>query len=453
MLRTALASLAALMTALSADAEQDLAITIYNDDVALVRDVRTIPFEPGRAVVEFENVSAAIVPQTVSLVADDVTVIEQNFDYDLLSPAKLMEKAVGERVRIVRTNPGNGAETSEIAQVLSVNDGAVLRIGERIEVLRDDGLPTRVIFDEVPPNLRARPTLSVDLQTQRADERAAELRYLTHGLSWSADYVGVFDEKAELLDFQGWITLTNQSGTTFPAARTRLVAGNVNLGRGIGQPRAEHAPQRAGTESAPQQTLADYYLYELPQRTTLADRQTKQVGFADASGVPAKKVYRYVADWFRSASEPDGVVIAIEFENSRAARLGIPLPAGVVRMYARDSQEKAQFIGEDQLEHSPAGSRMAFDIGEAFDVTVQPEVVEQSSGSMFRDGFVRMKYVFRNARKTPARVVFEQGSLYYDWELEEASQPGAKRDAFTLQWLVDVPPNGEKTLTFRIDWD
>jgi hypothetical protein len=151
--------------------------------------------------------------------------------------------------------------------------------------------------------------------------------------------------------------------------------------------------------------------------------------------------------------QPESAVIAIEFSNASAAGLGLPLPAGIVRMYARDSQSKAQFIGEDLLEHSPAGSQLAFDIGEAFDVTAQAQVLEQSSGSLIKDGFVRMEYVFRNARKTAARVVFEQGGLYSDWELEEESLPGKKRDAYTLQWEIEVPANAETKLTFRIDWD
>jgi len=432
----------------------DLTVTIYNDDIALVHDVREIAFESGRSVIEFKDVSASILPQTVALTASDVTVLEQNFDYDLLTPEKLLEKAVGQRVRIVRTNPGNGAETSEVADVLSVNDGAVLRIGERIEVLRDDGLPTRVIFDKVPPNLRARPTLSVDLQTRTPGSRSAELRYLTTGLAWKADYVGVFDEANERIDFQGWITLSNDSGTAYPNARTLLVAGNLNLvGGAFDWSRRARSPRTAGSEPSPQRPLADYYIYDLPQRTTIANHQNKQVAFVDAAGVPAHKSYRYVANSFLNMEDPESAVVGIEFSNAAASGLGVPLPAGIARMYARDSASKAQFIGEDQLEHSPAGSQLAFDIGEAFDVTAQAEIVEQSQGSFFKDGFVRMKYVFRNARKAPARVLFEQGGLYADWKLNAESSPSKQRDAFTLQWQLDVPANGETTLTYRIDWD
>jgi hypothetical protein len=449
------AALAFLLAAPAAAQTQDLTITIYTDDVALGRDVREIAYEAGRAVVEFPEVSASIMPQTVALTASDVTVLEQNFDYDLLSPAKLMEKAVGQRVRIVRTNPGNGAETSEVAEVLSVNEGAVLRIGSRIEVLRDDGLPTRVIFDRVPPNLRARPTLSVDLQTNTPGKRPTELRYLTRGLLWKADYVGVFDEKAGRIDLQGWITLTNRSGTSYPNARAHLVAGNLNFqsgGAGGGRPRAQ-TQREAGTEASSQQTLADYYLYDLPHRTTIADRQTKQVGFVDASGAPARKVYRFLANGFPNMDTPASAIVSIDFSNARAAGMGVPLPAGVVRMYARDRQAKAQFIGEDAIEHTSAGSQLAIDIGEAFDVTAQSEITDGGVGNFWDDGFVEMKYTFRNARFDPARIVFEQHGLGFDWEIEEESLKGTKRDAFSYRWEVDVPAEGETVLSFRVDWD
>ena len=212
-------------------AGQRLALTIYNQDLALVEDVRSLDFTAGRSRLEFKDVSASIRPETVALSAAGVEIVEQNFDFDLLTPEKMMEKAVGRQVRIVRTNPGNGNEVTETATVLSVNNGVVLKIGDRIEVLRADGAPTRVIFDKVPENLRARPTLSVNVQSNAAGRRDATLSYLTTGLSWKADYVALFDEQAKKLDMQGWVTLTNKSGTTFSDAVTQLVAGNINIVR------------------------------------------------------------------------------------------------------------------------------------------------------------------------------------------------------------------------------
>ena len=206
-----------------------LSVTIYNANLALVRDARQLDIAAGRQTLEFKDVSSAIRPETVALSADGVSIVEQNFDYDLLTPEKLMEKAVGKQVQIVRTNPGNGAQVTETATVLAANEGVVLKIGDRIEVLRDDGIPTRVIFDKVPDNLRAEPTLSVVVDSDHGGSRVASLSYLTTGLSWKADYVALFDETAAKLDLQGWITLQNQSGTSFKDADTQLVAGHGQL--------------------------------------------------------------------------------------------------------------------------------------------------------------------------------------------------------------------------------
>ncbi len=210
-------------------ADRSLSVTIYTDDLALVQDRRDIDIKGGRQRIEFQDVSAQIRPETASLTAGDISIVEQNFDFDLLTPAKLMEKAVGHEVTIVRVNPATGAETREQAEVLATNGGVVLKIGQRIEVLRDDGLPVRVIFDKVPDNLRARPTLSVTVIGGRAGTRPATLSYLTPGLGWRADYVALYNEGDGKIDVQGWVTLTNSSGVTYDDAQTLLVAGSPSL--------------------------------------------------------------------------------------------------------------------------------------------------------------------------------------------------------------------------------
>src|SRR3984893_313319 len=207
-------------------ADRAVSVTIYNENLALVQDRRDIEIKSGRQRIEFQDVSAQIRPETVSLAASDLTIVEQNFDFDLLTPAKLMEKAVGQEITIVRVNPATGAELREQAQVLATNGGVVLKIGPRIEVLRDDGLPVRVIFNKVPDNLRARPTLSVTINGGHSGARPATLSYLTPGLGWRADYVALYNEVEGKIDVQGWVTLTNSSGTTYDNARTLLVAGS-----------------------------------------------------------------------------------------------------------------------------------------------------------------------------------------------------------------------------------
>ena len=208
------ASALAAASVASAAESPGLEVTIYNADLALVRDVRQMDIGKGRQRLEFKDVSSDIRPETVTLAADGVDIVEQNYDFDLLTPSKLMEKAVGQQIQIVRTNPGNGQQVTETATVLAANEGVVLKIGDRIEVLRDDGVPTRVIFDKVPENLRARPTLSVTVDSDRMGARLATLSYLTPGLGWRADYVALYNEADSKIDVQGWVTLTNSSGAS-----------------------------------------------------------------------------------------------------------------------------------------------------------------------------------------------------------------------------------------------
>ena len=209
----------------SRSAQGDVAVTIYANNTALIQDTRQITLPAGVSRQEFPDVSSEIRPATVRLSADGTTIVEQNYDYDLLSPRALMDKAVGQTITIVRTNSATGAETREQARVLASNDGVILQIGSRIEVLRDDSLPVRVVFDSLPPNLRARPTLSITLDAKSGGRRPVTISYLTGGLSWSADYVALLDEGKSTIDVQGWITLGNGGGTTYVDADTLLVAG------------------------------------------------------------------------------------------------------------------------------------------------------------------------------------------------------------------------------------
>jgi len=247
----------------------DVSITIYNNDLALLQDTRQITIPAGRSRQEFPDVSATIRPETVTLGAAGVGIVEQNFDYDLLTPEKLMDKAVGQTVTLARTNPATGIETREQALVLANNGGTVVRIGDRIETL--DRYGVRVLFASLPPGLRARPTLSVTLDSANAGARPVTLNYLSRGFGWKADYVALFDEGAGKIDVQGWITLTNSTGTSFPNARVLLVAGAPGgMGSiGSGQQFAPPIPgNRPGTESANRERLGDFYLYPIAGRTT-----------------------------------------------------------------------------------------------------------------------------------------------------------------------------------------
>lgn len=436
-----------------------VSLTVYNQNIALVEDVRNLNVPAGRSRQEFPGVSASIRPETVGLSGRGLSVVEQNFDYDLLTPGKLMESAVGNEIGIVRTNPGSGAQTTERARVLAANQGVVLQIGDRIEVLRDDGVPTRVIFDRVPQNLRPRPTLSVTLDAEGGGRRETTLSYLTSGLTWKADYVARFDEKAGKLDLTGWVTLTNNSGATFSNAQTRVVAGDVNLignqggGYNPRQPVRGGSVRGNGTQTGGEGALADVYVYPLPEAVTVANNQTKQVGLIDAAGVPATKRYLRVINGFSTAEQPIAAEVGVIFANGSGAAARA-LPAGVIRVYVKDEAGEPRFIGESQVDHSPAGSEIVVTTGDAFDVTVQPRLVSSERVSKRLVDYSRtryaMEYTVRNARPEPVTVEVRQRGLGRDTELTDQSIEGEMRDARTVVWRVPVPANGETKLTATI---
>ncbi len=440
-----------------ATAQGDVSVTIYSGDIALIQDVRPLTLGVGRVRQDLPDVSAAIRPETVSLNVADAGIVEQNFDYDLLSPSSLMEQAVGETITLLRTNPATGAETRERARVLAVNGGVVMEVGGRIEVLRDDGLPVRAIFDRVPASLRARPTLSVTLASTRSGTRPATLSYLSRGLGWSADYVALFDQARGAIDVQGWVTLRNTSGTTFNNARTLLVAGEVASDGGDEngyrppRPRPRGRIVQAGTETAGREQLGDFYLYPLPERTVIADKQTKQVSFLDVKGARASSGYSFENGWLGTADEPRSASSVLRFANSGAAGLGDALPAGTVRVYVRDARGQPQFTGENRIDHTPQGSQIALSTGDAFDVKVRP-VVEQRTRLGDSRWRTTMRYMLTNARAVPVTVELVQAGLdWTDTRITAESRKSVRRDAGATIWQVPVPANGEAVVTATFD--
>lgn len=462
-------------------AQGDVSVTIYNNDRALIEDKRQLDLPSGRSRQEFRDVSAKIEPQTVSLSGRGVGVVEQNFDFDLLSPSALMQNAVGQEVTLVRVNPASGAEMRERARILAANAGVVMQMGDRIEVLRDDGLPARVIFDGVPPSLRARPTLSVTVQTDGGGRRPVTLTYLTTGLAWAADYVALFDEASGRMDVQGWITLTNNSGTPYANASTMLVAGSVGqaprnrYGYEYSPPPPPRTITRAGTESANRERVGDFYLYPLPERTTIADKQTKQVSFLDVQNTPAARAYEFRNAWMSTSDEPLSANTVLRFSSSRDQGLGDALPAGTIRVYQRDARGNPQFVGEHAIGHTPMGSDISLATGQAFDIKVRPIVdtrdrityeqwrqtekfrIWRNDGS-FISGQVerpltwtywrtRMRYLVTNASPKPVTVDLRQGGLSWDTRVVQETLQSEKLSADEVRWRVPVPANSETVVT------
>jgi len=434
-------------------AQGDVSVTIYQNGQSLVQDLRQLDLPAGRTRQEFPDVSAQIRSETVTLGGPGIGIVEQNFDFDLLSPDKLMEKAVGSVITIVRTNPATGAETREQAKVLAANGGIVLQIGNRIEVLRDDGLPVRVIFDKVPENLRARPTLSVTLQVARAGRIPATLSYLTPGLGWTSDYVTLFDETKGMIDVQGWVTLTNSTGTTYSNADVLLVAGNPNrtpgsVGRLGGG--GDGAIDQAGTESGTRERLGDYYLYPLSDRTTIANAQQKQVSFLDVKGAPARKAYEWINGWLGTTADPRSASTVLKFSTSKSGGLGDQLPSGTMRVYMRDTRGDPQFIGENRIPATPMGSQMSIRTGDAFDVKGAAVVVERKRQSSTR-WRTTMRYDFTNARPEAVTVDLAQDGLWGDVRVIDQSITGERISADRMEWKVRVPANGKASLNVAFD--
>lgn len=462
------------VTASASAAEQDelrstlqdqlsVAVTIYNENLALIKDLRKIQIRGGQSWLAFRDVSARMRPETALLRSlthhGRLSVTEQNFDFDLLTPQKMLEKYVGKTVEIIRTNPVTGIESSEQGEVLSANNGVVLKIGDRIET----GLPGRIVYSDVPANLRDRPTLVMSLNNDGAVQQEVELSYLTGGLGWKADYVAELNAADDKLDLSGWVTLTNTSGTTYRNARLQLVAGDVNQARNeLHQPAGMGRELNAMAMATPrmaEEALLEYHLYTLDRPATLAENQTKQVSLLSAAGVPTRKeLLLHGADYYYQSSFGDlgqkmKVGVFVEFDNKKSAHLGLPLPKGVIRVYKKDGAGNAQFVGEDSIDHTPENEKVRLKLGDAFDVTAGRKQTDfrKLPNPARNSTLVESAYevLLKNAKKE-AVIVTVQEPIPADWKMLEESHPHVKAASNTAVWKINVPAEGSATLNYRV---
>ena len=443
--------------------QQEVAVTIYNDNLALVKDQRKLQIKRGASSLAFRDVSARMRPETALLrsttAPGSISVLEQNFDFDLLTPQKLLEKYVGRSVSIIRTNVATGQETTEQAQVLSSNSGVVLKIGDRIET----GIPGRIIYGDVPANLRDRPTLVMALDNAGAQQQDVELSYLTSGLAWKADYVVELNAAEDKLDISGWVTLTNTSGATYRNAKLQLVAGDVNqvAPQRERRPLAMAAPAPAMAKARNdmvEESLFEYHLYTMTRPTTIAENQTKQVSLLSASGVPARKELLLKGnDYYYQSSHGDlgqkmKVGVFVEFDNKETAQLGMPLPKGIIRVYKKDRAGNAQFIGEDRVDHTPKNETVRLKLGDAFDVTADKHQTDfKKLGGTGKYNYVfesAYEVVLKNAKKEPV-VVTVQEPMPGDWQVLSSNLPHTKGSSNTAVWKVTVPAEGNTKLVYR----
>ncbi|MES2016986.1 MAG: DUF4139 domain-containing protein [Pseudomonadota bacterium] len=443
--------------------QQGVAITIYNDDLALIKDQRKLQLKNGMSTLAFRDVSAKMRPETALLrslsAPGSLTVHEQNFDFDLLTPQSLLQKYVGQSVNVIKTNPATGQETTEAAQVLAANGGVVLKIGPRIET----GVPGRIVFDGVPANLRDRPTLVMMLDNDGKAQHDVELSYLSAGLGWKADYVVELNPADDKLDISGWVTLTNTSGATYRNAKLQLVAGDVNRARQrveVTGSRVRAGAELARKVSAPmaEESLFEYHLYTLGHPTTIAENQTKQVSLLSAAGVPVRKeLLLRGSDYYYQSSVGDlgqkiKVGVFVEFDNREAAHLGMALPKGVIRVYKKDGAGNAQFIGEDNVDHTPKNEKVRLKLGDAFDVTADKTQTDFKKVS----GTSKYNYVYESAYeivlkngKKEAVTVTVQEPMPGDWQVLSESHPHVKGSSNTALWKVSVPAEGSTKLVYR----
>lgn len=445
-------------TPVGTDKQSAIAVTIYNNDLALVRDSRTVTLTQGENDLAFIEVSAGIRPETALLTGRGAAldIVEQNFDFDLLTPQKLLEKSVGQTIRVVRTNPETGADTTEDATVLSVAEGqVVLKIGDRIEVTP----PGRLVYSAVPANLRDRPTLVVKLASQQAGDVPVDLSYLTRGLSWAADYVAELSPDEKTLNLNGWVTLTNMSGIAYNDAKLQLVAGDVNQYQPA--PPMPVLQEMAAADGMRREKMVseaafEYHLYSLDRPTTLKQNQTKQVALLAADKVPVEKQYvlANVAQLGNNYGAKIGETqrvnadVRMKIKNDDASHLGLPLPMGVVRVYKADSDGDAIFVGEDHIEHTPKNEQLDLMLGRAFDVTARGK---QTDYKRIADNVFENSYEIevKNAKKEAVTVTLRE-FVPGDWEMLQESVTHAKPDASTAEWQLNVPAEGSAKLTYKV---
>ena len=445
---------AAAPVSVTRDDQRDVVVTIYNGNLGLVKDLREVRFPPGQTEVQFMDVAASIDPTTVHLKsltdASGLKILEQNYEYDLLTSQKLMEKYVGRKVRLYQSDG-----TYHDATLLSTN-GPIFEINGQIHM----GQYGRLVLPSLPENLVAKPTLMWLLRNQTARPQRVEASYLTSGITWKADYVMVLNAGDTLADLTGWVTIDNKSGATYANAALKLVAGDVN--RAPDARRDQRMMELAAKAASPASASYDfasegffeYHLYTLDGRTTVKDNQTKQLSLLSSSEIPVRKelIYYGAADYYRNAygvpMSNQKVAVYLEVKNSKENRLGLPLPKGKVRVYKTDTSGSQQFVGEDWIDHTAKDESVKIKLGNAFDVVgerAQKEFKKLAS-NLYE---VEWEIALRNHKTEPQMVTVIE-PVPGDWQVLSSTHAYEKVEAHTLKYQIAVPKEGVTKLTYRV---
>lgn len=434
--------------------QTDVAVTVYNNDLALVRDQRKITLLPGEQLLKFMDVAQQILPQTVNLKSlsapGSLHVLEQNYEFDLMTPSKLLEKYVGKHVTLRNFDKDRVFESVE-AELLSVNESPVYRVGGQIYL----GHPGQVVLPDLPEDLIAKPSLIWLLQNEGTDHQV-EVTYLTHGISWQADYVLTLDKTESKLALEGWVTLNNQCGTSFKDAQLKLVAGDVHVVQDEVRPLEAKAGMMVARAPEPmkEEAFAEYHLYSLPRRTTIKQNQSKQVSLLSAENISVTKLYelRGAPHFYFDRVPPlrdQKVSVFLKFRNSKENALGMPLPAGVMRVYQEDSDGMLQFVGEDRIQHTPKDEDVRIQLGTAFDVVAERV---QTDFQRIADTVTETAFeiAIRNHKDKPIVVDIVEQLPAEDWTIVAKSHDFVKKDAQTAVFSVPVQENNEAKVSYRV---
>ncbi|HEY6945847.1 MAG TPA: DUF4139 domain-containing protein [Candidatus Acidoferrum sp.] len=441
--------------------QTDLNVTVYNSNIALVRDVRNLMLPSGTFRLKFMDIAATVNPATVHFRSltdpDKLSVIEQNYEYDLLEPAKLLHKNVGKEVTLVRTYQESGTTKHEEikAILLSDNNGPIWKIGNDIVT---GMFAESYRFPEVPANLYDRPTLLMSLENSGPRKQQIEASYLANNLSWNADYVLTVARDDKNADLDGWVTVTNNSGTAFHNAHLQLVAGELNR---VAPPPAapmaarEMVMNKAVAQQFQQEAFSEYHLYTLGRKTSVEDKESKQISLLQDSGVPVEKLFVVNGQYYyyRNQQAPgaplkDPVLVYYKFKNEEKNGLGVPLPAGNVRVYQKDSKGGILFAGEDHIDHTPKDEQVSIHIGNAFDVVAEHKQTDFKHVDTHTWEF-EYEVTLRNHKDIPI-VVQVNEPIGGDWEMLSSTFKFTKTAAFAAQFNVPVAKDGTSVLKYRV---
>ncbi|MBI4698712.1 MAG: DUF4139 domain-containing protein [Nitrospirae bacterium] len=436
-----------------------VALTVYNVDLGLVKDLRAIKIPQGIVDIRFMDVASQIIPTSVHIKSlinpDSLLVLEQNFEYDLLNPEKLLDKYVGKEVKLYNKNLYTEREELVNATLLSNNGGPIFKIGDDITF----GHPGRIIFPGVPENLISKPTLVWMVDNSLSAAQKVEASYLTNGINWRSDYVVILNDKDDRADLSGWVTIDNKSGATYKNAKLKLVAGDVNRAKNDYdyKDKMMRVAEMAVTKAAPQfkeDEFFEYHIYTLERPSTIRENQTKQISLVSADNISVKKelLYRGAAYYYYSryteSTVNQKVGVFVEIKNKKENNLGMPLPKGTVRVYKNDKEGSLQFAGEDSIDHTPKDENIRIKLGDAFDVV----------GSRKQTDWKKIAYdtyeasfeiSLRNHKKEDV-VVKVVEPIPGDWAMLSSSHEYKKAEAFTAEFNIPVAKDQESKLTYRV---